>query len=128
MTVNWRSKIRIALAVGGGVVLAGCGPNKVDGPFQLGPVTHVRAFDVVTGSQSVSATKGSTVHLALREYDGRDSVPSVRGQWLTRNAGIASNSGSAFTAVNAGQTYAVGEVTDNGRIFSDSVLVTAVPQ
>jgi hypothetical protein len=74
-------------------LLGGCGPDKAAGPFQLGPVTHVRVYELDTGAQDVSVARGKTVHLAMLEYDIHDSVPSVRGQWMTRNATVASNSG-----------------------------------
>jgi hypothetical protein len=116
---------RIALALGMALASASCG-DKVSGPFNLGPVTRVRAFVPATGSQAVSLTTGGSISLAMEEFDSRDSVPSTRAQWRTRNAAVASNLGSTFTAKNIGQTYAVGEVSDNGRVFFDSVLVTVV--
>jgi hypothetical protein len=64
--------------------------------------------------------------MALWEYDGRDSAQSNRSEWSSRRASVASSSGTLFTATGVGQVYAVGQITDHGNTFTDSVLVTVV--
>ena len=114
----------VVLAIG--MIISSCGGNKVASPFQLGPITRIRAFVAATGLDSVSASQGSTVQLALFEYDSRDSGPSLRGQWITRNPAVASSNGAVIAAMSVGQIYVIAQLTDNGHSFSDSVLVKVV--
>jgi hypothetical protein len=107
-------------------IVGACQAESSGSPETLGSLVGVHAFEVGSEKQSVIIKVGVSVQLAAREYDAVTSEPSLRAQWMSRDTSVVSNVGSVFTAARLGDTYAVAQVTDHGRVFSDSVRITVV--
>ena len=110
------------LSIGACIALLACGS-----PFQvwrLGPIVRVRAGEEVSGRNTVTLAVGETARLYFIAYDGTDSLNTPLVTWTSRNGQVASNVGSTVRGVSLGETYVVGEVPDNGRVFRDSVRFT----
>ena len=110
------------------IALAACG-QIVGGPEILRPIIRVRALDLTTGQQASSLKVGESTRLILMVYFGTDSGADPGALWSSRNAAVASNLdlGPGVTGRASGTTYVVGELTDRGIAFRDSVRITVTP-
>jgi hypothetical protein len=73
-------------------------------PFGLehmGPIVRVRAAQEKLGASAITLHVGDWTGLTLTVYDATDSLITPDVTWTTRNSQIASNFGSAVTAVAA---------------------------
>ena len=110
------------------IASAACG-QIVGGPEILRPIIRVKTLDVFTGQQSSSLKVGESTRLMLIVYFGTDSGADPGALWSSRNAAVASNLdlGPGITGRASGTTYVVGELTDRGIAFRDSVRITVTP-
>ena len=115
----------VAYTVMGISASSGCGQN-LGGPFVVRPIVRVNAVDLNTGQHASSVKVGATTRLAFMVYSRTDSMDTI-ALWTSRNASVASNVGSTITGRALGTTYVVGEVTDEGTVFRDSVQVNVTP-
>ena len=116
----------VACAIVAIIVLAACG-QIVGGPEILRPIIRVRALDFKTRQQSSSLKVGDSTSVTLIVYFGTDSGPDFGAVWRSRNAAVASNLEMNVTGRSSGTTYIVGELTDRGIAFRDSVRITVTP-
>ncbi|MEP6998876.1 MAG: hypothetical protein ABI969_00250 [bacterium] len=116
----------VAFVLFGSTATSACGQN-LGGPEINRPVVKVDARDFNTGQQASSIKVGGTTSLMLVVYSPTDSLPDPDATWISRNASIASNAGSTVTGRAVGTTYVVGELTDAGNTYRDSVQVTVTP-
>ena len=102
---------------------ASCRSDLTSPVLVLGPLVGVRAYLPSSGLKDVALAPNQSVTLGLYRFDGRDSLPAVTDTWVSRNSLVVSVSGRSATARSAGQAYVVGALSDNGKVFSDSVLI-----
>lgn len=110
--------------IGACLALLACG-----GPFEvwhLGPIQRVRAAEEVSRANTVTLRVGGVARLYFMAYDATDSTNTPLVTWTSRSVLVANNLGSTVTAMAVGETYIVGEVPDDGRVFRDSVRVIVV--
>ncbi len=91
------------------------------------PIVSVSARDFTTGQKASTLKVGESTRLMLMVYSRTDSLNDPGVEWRSRNAAIASNLGSTITGRAPGTTFIVGEVTDAGIAYRDSVQVTVTP-
>lgn len=121
-----QSKKSVAFAVVAIIASATCG-QIVGGPEILRPIIRVKTLDVFTGQQSSSLKVGESTRLMLIVYFGTDSGADPGALWSSRNAAVASSLEAGVTGRSSGTTYIVGELTDRGIAFRDSVRITVTP-
>jgi hypothetical protein len=105
----------------------GCGAHNTE-PYFVSPIVRVSAGDEVSGSPRVDLSVGRAAKLVLVLYSPTDALNAAGVTWTTRNAAIATNVGSTVTGASAGSAYVVGEVTYQGVLYRDSVLVVVAPR
>ncbi len=109
-------------------LLAACNVDTVSiDSGSLGAIVKVRAFVLVDKAElnPVSLPRDQTIKLNMYQYGTRDSAQNVFvPSWVSRNPGIVTTSGLFATTVGVGTVYVVGQIEDNGRVFSDSVRIT----
>lgn len=88
------------------------------------PIVRVSARDFTTGQRASNLEVGESTRLMLMVYSRTDSLNDPGVGWRSRNAAIASNLGSTVTGRAAGTTFIVGEISDAGLTYRDSVQVT----
>ena len=115
----------VAYTVLGISASSGCG-QYVGGPSVVRPIVRVSARDYNSGQKASTLKVGATTRLIFMIYSLTDSV-DTNPLWTSRNASVASNVGSTITGRALGTTYVVGEVTDEGTVFRDSVQVNVTP-
>ena len=115
----------VAYTVMGISASSGCG-QYVGGPSVVRPIVRVSARDYNSGQKASTLKVGATTRLIFMIYSLTDSV-NTNPLWTSRNASVASNVGSTITGRALGTTYVVGEVTDEGTVFRDSVQVNVTP-
>ncbi len=108
------------------IASAACGQN-IGGPQIPRPIVRVKALDFKTKQQSSSLKVGDSTSVILIVYFGTDSGPDYGAVWRSRNAVVASNLEMNVTGRSPGTTYVVGELTDRGIAFRDSVRITVTP-
>lgn len=116
----------VACAVLAIIASAACG-DIVGGPEILRPIIRVKALDFFAGQQSSSLKVGASTRLMLIVYFGTDSGADPGALWSSRNATVASSLEAGVTGRSPGTTYVVGELTDRGIAFRDSVRITVTP-
>ena len=116
----------IAWAIVGIVALAACGQN-LGGPRILRPFIRVKALTFPAGQTSSSLKIGDSTRVILIVFFGTDSLADPGAMWVSRNAVVASSLENNVTARSSGTTYIVGELTDRGIAFRDSVRMTVTP-
>jgi hypothetical protein len=113
------------------LAMAACRPDTVEGPSNLGPFTTVKVLEPSANGSAVVLPVGGQTRVLLLGYDGHDQAIATGVSWQSRNPAIATASaststdaGSTIVGMSAGATYIVASVTNNSKVFIDSIRVS----